>query len=85
MNSNWGSRCAECGLVMESGRARHCKKGGYCNWHIPTAARESMTEMYEGLSRVGAYLSIHDHDYWESNEDAIKIRAAIDKADGRQS
>ncbi|HWF62914.1 MAG TPA: hypothetical protein VN666_21760 [Nitrospira sp.] len=35
---------------MKGGRSYQCPKGGQCSWHVPAAARETMSELVDALT-----------------------------------
>lgn len=48
----WGSKCVECGKTIPAGRVQRCRKGGFCNHHLPAATRVLMANMLEALKSM---------------------------------
>lgn len=55
--NNWPeSTCAKCGVKMAGGQLRVCPRKGWCDWHIPLAAKEHIEKMQTAKDALVAAL-----------------------------
>ncbi len=87
MNNPWPeSTCVECGKRIPAGTIQHCERGGECNWHVPYAVRDVMTDMYQCLKDAREELHLirmKDTNAVYDPTVRIRIDIALAKAEGK--